>query len=388
MKKRIFSAALALTLWAGSATAAVLTDAPGTPTQDRAVDLTAAWADGQATDYDLAEQPADLLTMNTSKDVFLYVYEQENRPVTWYPEQTQRAIAEMARCDPDALHMSELFRLHAPETDVQSDLDVTLTLDIDYAPGQLTVAVLGDTSDPENVVWTPVESRVTKVGQVELVIPKALMEQLQGEDVLFTLLTVRKGGGHKTVQVETTAEPDSLPSKQAGDEVRVEKTVRSDGTVAEDDFELEIAPETQVIRQEITRLGEHLDENQPALDWLPEADQERVRCLLKEAGVDPDSLVITDYVPLITKDFDHTDGDALATLAFATPYEPGQVILTALGVPKQGAVEDGETLMDWAVQPAVVRDGGHVDIVFDQLALIGMGEETGLLLMFSVPAEE
>lgn len=79
MKKRIFSAALALTLWAGSATAAVLTDAPGTPTQDRAVDLTAAWADGQATDYDLAEQPADLLTMNTSKDVFLYVYEQENR---------------------------------------------------------------------------------------------------------------------------------------------------------------------------------------------------------------------------------------------------------------------------------------------------------------------
>ena len=183
MKKRIFSAALALTLWAGSATAAVLTDAPGTPTQDRAVDLTAAWADGQATDYDLAEQPADLLTMNTSKDVFLYVYEQENRPVTWYPEQTQRAIAEMAGCDPDALHMSELFRLHAPETDVQSDLDVTLTLDIDYAPGQLTVAVLGDTSDPENVVWTPVESRVTKVGQVELVIPKALMEQLQGEDV-------------------------------------------------------------------------------------------------------------------------------------------------------------------------------------------------------------
>ena len=104
--------------------------------------------------------------------------------------------------------------------------------------------------------------------------------------------------------------------------------------------------------------------------------------------MDPDSLVITDYVPLITKDFDHTDGDAVATLAFATPYEPGQVILTALGVPKQGAVEDGETLMDWAVQPAVVRDGGHVDIVFDQLALIGMGEETGLLLMFSVPAEE
>ena len=216
--KRTLRTMLTLMLWMGSATAAVLTDAPGTPTQDRAVDLTAEWADGQATDYDLAEQPANLLTMDTAKDVFLYVYEQENRPIDWYPEETQQAIAKMVDCDPDALHMSELFRLHAPETDVQSDLDVKLTLDIDYVPGQLTVAVLGDTSDPENVVWTPVESKVTQTGLVELVIPKALMEQLQGEDVLFTLLTVREGGGHKTVQVETTAEPDSLPSKQAGDD--------------------------------------------------------------------------------------------------------------------------------------------------------------------------
>ena len=46
---------------------------------------------------------------------------------------------------------------------------------------------------------------------------------------------------------------------------------------------------------------------------------------------------------------------------------------------------DGETLMDWAVQRAVVRADGTVDIVFDQLALIGMDTETGLLLVYGEP---
>ena len=90
-------------------------------------------------------------------------------------------------------------------------------------------------------------------------------------------------------------------------------------------------------------------------------------------------------MPLITRDFRPTDGDAVGTLSFATPYGEGQTIVTALGVPKKETSENGETLMDWSVQPAVVREGGVVDVVFDQLALIDMGAETGLLLLLSEP---
>ena len=43
--KRIFCMALALMLLTGGAWAAVLTDAPGTPTQDRAISLEAYWLD-------------------------------------------------------------------------------------------------------------------------------------------------------------------------------------------------------------------------------------------------------------------------------------------------------------------------------------------------------
>ena len=101
--------------------------------------------------------------------------------------------------------------------------------------------------------------------------------------------------------------------------------------------------------------------------------------------MDGDSLIITDYVALTSENFRDTDGDAVGTLSFATPYKEGQTIVTVLGIPKKEASADGETLMDWIVQPAIVRANGVVDVVFDQMALIDMGTETGLLLMLSEP---
>lgn len=390
MKKRILGICLALMLLTVSASAAVLTDAPGTPTQDRAVALDARWEDEARTAYDLRELPADHLTVNQAVDVYDFVYEQGNRPVRWYPEDTQKAIEAIISVDPDALYMTEFMRLHAAEIVPPADLEATMTLTIDYQPGQLTVVVLGDTSDPANLVWTPVESRVIANGQVEFNVPQALMAQLQGEDVLFSLLTVRQGA-RGTVEVETTEVPENLPSKQAGDTTRVVKTVTRDGQALPDDFKIAIVPETELIRREITMLGQFVTEQeQPALNWLPEEDQNRVRYLL---GVDGEALIVSDYVPLITEDFRPTDGDAVGTLSFATPYSEGQTIVTALGIPDENAdnadeIQNGKTQMKWSVQPAIVREGGVVDVVFDQLALIDMGTETGLLLMLSEPTAE
>ena len=387
MLKRILGIALALTMLVTAASAAVLTDAPGTPTQDRAVLLTAAWQDEAKTAYDLTEMPADQLTVTTATDVYDFVYEQGNRPVRWYPEDTQQAIAEMISVDPDSLYMTEFMRLHAAEAEPQSNLDAVMELEIAYYPGQLTVVVLGDTSDPSAIVWTPVESKVVETGHVEFIVPQELMAQLQGEDLLFSLLTVREGGSTTTVVVETTEVPQDQPSKSAESTTRIIETVTKDGETLPDDFELVIVPETDIIERELSLLKDYVTEQQQsAITWLPEEDQNRARYLL---GADGDSLIVSDYVSLITRGFRPTDGDAIGTISFATPYQAGQSIVTALGIPKADAddTQDG-TLMDWAVQPAIVREGGWVDIVFDQLALIDMDTQTGLLLMFSEPAAE
>ena len=382
--KRILGIALALALLlTGSALAVELTDVPGTPTQDVAASLTAAWRDEAKTVYDLQVLPSDQLTMDQVTDAYTFVYEENHRPVRWYPEETQRAIEAMiGSTNPDALYMTEFMRLHAAQIEPPTDLDVVMELKVDYQPGQLTVVVLGDVTNPQAIMWTPVESHVTAVGRLEFVIPQDLMRELQGKDVLFTLLTVRTGDGGTTVPA-ATEKPETVPSKQAGDNTRIVRTTDKDGNVLADPFELVIVPETDLIKQELARLSEHLKtKNLPALEWLPEESQSEIRFLL---GDQADRLLILDYVPLITRSYRHTDGDAITTFSFATPYKEGQAVVTALGLPKADALADGETLMDWAVQRAVVRADGTVDIVFDQLALIGMDTETGLLLVYGEP---
>ena len=382
--KRILGIALALALLlTGSALAVELTDVHGTPTQDVVTSLTAAWRDEAKTAYDLQVLPSDQLTMDQVTDAYTYVYEENNRPVRWYPEETQRAIEAMiGSTNPDTLHMTEFMRLHAAQIDPPADLDVVMDLKVNYQPGQLTVAVLGDATNPQEIVWTPVESHVTAVGRLELVIPQDLMRELQGKDVLFALLTVRTSDGRTTVPA-TTEKPETVPSKQAGDNTRILRTTDENGNVLPDPFELAIAPETDIIKQELARLDEHIKtKNLPALEWLPEESQSEIRFLL---GDQADKLQILDYVPLITRSYRHTDGDAIADFSFATPYKEGQTVVTALGLPKADALADDGTLMDWAVHRAVVRADGTVDIVFDQLALIGMDTETGLLLVYGEP---
>ena len=401
--KRIFCMALALMLLTGGAWAAVLTDAPGTPTQDRAISLEAYWLDEDHTPYDLTLQPADQLTVDNAVDVYDFTYEQIHRPARWYPEETQIAIAEMINADPDILYMTEFMRMHAAAIEeVKYDLRGELLLDIDYQIGQLTVVVLGDTTNPEDIVWTPVESRVTKVGLVEFEVPQALMEQLQGEDVIFSLLTVRPGAGGTSERRETEI-PEEIPSKQAENNTRIVETVRS-GETLEDDFKLIIVPETDLIRRELSMLRDYVvQQEQPAVTWLPQADQDRIRYHLHADTETVDSLIVSEYVPLITESYRDTDGDAIATLSFATPYEEGQIVISALGIPIEeweaqtgkkytAREEEGkETLLHWAVQPVIVRENGRVDIVFDQMTLIDMdpetGLDTGLLLILSEPPE-
>ena len=104
--KRFLGILLALTLLlTGTAFAAEATDAPGTPTHDVVLSLTANWLDEENTPYDLQVMEPDQLTMDTVTEIYQFVYEQDNRPVRYFPEETQAQIEEMLAgvVEPDAL---------------------------------------------------------------------------------------------------------------------------------------------------------------------------------------------------------------------------------------------------------------------------------------------
>ena len=388
--KRFLGILLALAIGlCGTAFAAELTDAPGTPTQDVVLELRAHWLDAEQTAYDLFVMDADQLTMDTVTEIYSFVHEENNRPVSYFPEETQRQIEELLSgvVDPDALYMTEFMRLHATEAEPQAELLVQMLLDVDYQVGQLVLVVLGDTSDPENLVWTPVEAKVTEPGRVEFTVPQVLMQDLQGEDVLLSLLTVRGGSGGSASGDDGQTQPEQHPSKTAEDSSRVVELASQDGANLADDFRIVVVDESDAIREELARIGRHVQEQKlPVCTWLPEASQNEIQLLLSD-DLSRDALVVYDYLPLITENYVDSYGDVVTSFSFATPYAEGQQVVTALGLPRQDAVGEDETLMTWAVQRARVDENGEVEIVFDQLALIGMGEETGLLLVFSEPFE-
>ena len=388
MKRFALLLALCLLL-CGAALAEEYTDVPGAPTQDEVLSLEAAWQDAEQTPYALQTLVPDQLTVDTVTAAYKFVYEEKNRPVRFFPEETQRQIEALlaGRADPDALHMTELMRLHAPAAEPQTELLVKMLLDVDYQPGQLVAAVLGDTSDPEALVWTAVPAEVTALGLVEFTAPQDLMQALQNEDVIFSLLTIRPGrrGGVVTYREETIHV--ELPSKTAYDVTRIVKVTDENGDPLPHAFQLLVVDETPQIQEEMKRLRAHVKEQKkPAVAWLPPEDQISVQLLLGDA-LEKERLVVYDYLPLITIDYVDTYGDAVAAFTFATPYAPGQAVVTALGLPKEGAAE-GETAMTWTVQRARVSAAGEVEIVFDQLSLSGMGEQTGLLLVLSQPLAE
>lgn len=389
MLKRILGILVVLTMMlTGSALAVVATDAPGTPTQDVVLALNANWLDEEQSAYDLKVMPADQATVDTVTAVFEFVYSEGNRPVRYFPEETQQAIAEMIDgVSPDSLYITEFMRLNAAAADAVVELNADMLLDIDYQPGQLVVVVLGDASDPDNIVWTPVEAQVTETGKVSFVIPQALIEQLQGKDIFFSLLTVR---GASSGRQEEKVETKDYPSKTAQDIVKVVDSDFEKGTLI-DDLEVIVIEESELIVKEHEKIHDHLKiKDQPINAYLPETSQNEIQLLLNQTGkgTQKEDLVLYEYVGLITRNYKDTTGDIAATFTFAVPYTGDTEIVTMLGLPKEGAVDADPTLMDWAVQRAKINPDGTVEVVFGQLAMSEMGEKTGLLLVLSEPLAE
>ena len=95
-------------LLTGAALAVEATDAPGTPTHDVVLSLTANWMDEENTAYEMEVMEPDQLTTDTVTEIYKFVYEQGMRPVRYFPEETQRQIEAMLEgvVDPDALYMT------------------------------------------------------------------------------------------------------------------------------------------------------------------------------------------------------------------------------------------------------------------------------------------
>ena len=229
MLKRCLCILMVLTmLCAGTALAASvgavseeLTDVPGVPTQESVISVGAALTSGEEFTGTVQAVVADELTMETQTEIYDFVQEEGNRPARYFPEDIQQDIEDMYEVDRDALFMTEFMQLHTENAEIPGDVEIIMQLDVDYQPGQLVVVVLGDRADPEHITWYVLEAKATALGEITAVVPQSLAEQIEGYDVLYSVLTTRKGQRGGVIKKTSDEEPVSLPSKTAQDMIRV-----------------------------------------------------------------------------------------------------------------------------------------------------------------------
>lgn len=325
-------------------------------------------------------------------DVYRFVWEEENRPARYYDEETQEEIQSLcAGADIDMLHMTEAMRQQLTG-ETEEPVAVTLELEADYAPGQLVIAVLGIRKEGLNYTWYPYRAEVSRTGVINWNISADDWAALCVQPVSFHLLTVRTGpDGEALGDQDAYQDSEAAFSKDSSDVNQIRGWYSESGAVIEDDFRLFLVDLTELMQQEVLRIGAHVAEGKAILDYFPEERKDEALLMLP-GGTDEDDLMAYDVIALMDEAYKDTYGDVNAEFTFGSAYDTGKAMVVLAGFVKEDARE--QPFMDWYVLRAqaleITENETMTDLVrigLKQLNLPKMEEEPLMLVVISQTLE-
>lgn len=368
------------------------TDVPGMPTQDFVLSFEDVRNEKT---YDVAVMEPDKLTSNALFDIYNFVQTEQKKPVRYFDEDVQKAVEELLPngASPDILHMTEFMQILPEKTENKNcDAKATVVIDADYLPNRLVIVMIGDRracKDDQNfdaIEWTPLKASVTEAGKIEFVIPAELMENVEGEDIIFSVLTDRIGTHGGVIRYENGEIIITYPSKTADDTVSIQDPIGENGRELPEDFKVLRVEETKVIREEVAEMRLRRAEEKPFISLYPLTAQREAQLLLPD-GFDMDSLVAYEILSVDCENYKHTYGDVLVRFSFATPFEDGQSIVAMLGLERENRTDSDGFELDWVAMRTEVKDG-YVDITFPQAGLEVMEKHPALLVVMSEPLNQ
>lgn len=373
---------LTTTAFASTIVSNEYTDVPTAMTQDTVLSVEA----NENCEVELL-QPDDV-SIALLDDIYHFVWEEENRPVRYYDEQTQQKIQKLCgNRNMDILHMTEAMRmqLHGePEDAVMIEME----LDVDYKPGQLVIVVMGIPEAETEYTWYPYRAEVPETGLLQWEIPVEDWEELCRQPVSFHALTVRMGpDGEYLWGEDAYPDSDSAFSKTSSDLYRTCRWYTESGEVIEDDFRLYLTQLTEPMQQEILRIGEHIEEEKLLLDYFPEERKEEALLMIPE-GIEESDLVAYDIIALQDENYKDTYGDINVEIRFGTTYNTEKAMVVLAGFENKSAEQ--QPYMDWFVLRtealAIEENETVTDLVrigLRQLNLPRMEEEPLMLVVIS-----
>ena len=374
------------TAWAESLVYDEYTDVPTVMTQDSVLELT-------ANENCLIEtlQP-DEESIALLDSVYHFVWDEGNRPARYYDVVTQQKISELAGgIDIDILHMTEAMRLQltgAPEKLVTA----TMELDVEYYVGQLIIVVLGIPQGEGEYIWYPYRGRVETMGQIKWDIPVGEWNELCKQPISFHVLTDRVGPrGERIWHEKKYKDRIDIFSKDSHDVIKTRRWYTETGKVIEDDFRVWLVDLTAKMQEEVLRIGEHVADGKPILDYFP-AERKAEAMLMLPVNVDPDALVAYDVIAMMDENYKDTYGDVNVEILFGTAYSHEKAMIILAGFPIEDAKE--VPYVEWYVLRAEALEAAKgdvndhaVEIGLKQLFLPWMEEKPLMLVVMSEPLE-
>lgn len=365
------------------------TDVPGMPTQNYVLSFEEVRNEKT---HDVTVKEPDKLTSNALSDIYNFVQTEQRKPVRYFDEEVQKAVEELLPngASADILHMTEFMQILLEKTeDKNCDAKATAVIDADYTPNRLVIVMVGDRrackddQDLDAIEWTPLKASVTETGKIEFVLPAELVERVEGEDIVFSVLTDRIGTHGGVIRYEDGEIVITYPSKTADDTVTVQDPVGENGTELPETFKVRHVEETEAISKEIAEMRAQRAEKKTFVSFYPLTAQSEAQLLLPD-GFDMDSLVTYEILSVDCVNYKHTYGDVLVRFSFATPFEDGKSIVAMLGLERADQNDSDGHALDWVALRAEVKDG-FVDITFPQVGLEVMEEHPTLLAVLSEP---
>ena len=390
MKRIIALMMLAVMLFSVAQAASLVnddyTDVPTVMTQDSVLELT-------ANENCLIEtlQP-DEESIALLDSVYHFVWDEGNRPARYYDVITQQKISELAGgIDIDILHMTEAMRLQltgAPEKLVTA----TMELDVEYYVGQLIIVVLGIPQGEGEYIWYPYRGRVETMGQIKWDIPVGEWNELCKQPISFHVLTDRVGPrGERIWHEKKYKDRIDIFSKDSHDVIKTRRWYTETGKVIEDDFRVWLVDLTAKMQEEVLRIGEHVADGKPILDYFP-AERKAEAMLMLPVNVDPAALVAYDVIAMMDENYKDTYGDVNVEILFGTAYSHEKAMIILAGFPIEDAKE--APYVEWYVLRAEALEAAKgdvndhaVEIGLKQLFLPWMEEKPLMLVVMSEPLE-
>ena len=390
MKRIIALMMLAVMLFSVAQAASLVnddyTDVPTVMTQDSVLELT-------ANENCLIEtlQP-DEESIALLDSVYHFVWDEGNRPARYYDVVTQQKISELAGgIDIDILHMTEAMRLQltgAPEKLVTA----TMELDVEYYVGQLIIVVLGIPQGEGEYIWYPYRGRVETMGQIKWDIPLGEWNELCKQPISFHVLTDRVGPrGERIWHEKKYKDRIDIFSKDSHDVIKTRRWYTETGKVIEDDFRVWLVDLTAKMQEEVLRIGEHVADGKPILDYFP-AERKAEAMLMLPVNVDPDALVAYDVIAMMDENYKDTYGDVNVEILFGTAYSHEKAMVILAGFPIEDAKE--APYVEWYVLRAEALEAAKgdvndhaVEIGLKQLFLPWMEEKPLMLVVMSESLE-